>query len=335
MGKGDKHKYDPLMGQLQPLIDTQKEISGKAGSAGLDVVTKAGDNYDYVTKFFKNIMEGAPDSDLMRFFNSDEVTKNADENAQQLSEFGVRGSRRAATLGQSAFDRDSAINRVLTQIRATAPDKIAQLTQALGNLGLGELSSSVGAGAQASNTLFGVEGLKQADADRRAALLGSIFEAVGGVAGAVACWSTHGSHIYVPHGKIAASLIKVGDEVLSFNKETKEKVIRKVIRIRNTARQITKIITNGSTIIRPTPTHEFYDSEFKEVLCANVETDDLLTIASLNGGIRLIDRPITIMGEETNDVMIVKLDDENENYPLIVNGYLCLDDDPLVVKGEN
>lgn len=188
LGLFDKKKTDPyaaLMNQLQPLIDEQKKISGQAGDQGLSDASKASGDYDYVTKYLKTFLTGS-DDELLKQFDVSGATKNIDENEQQLSEQGVRGGARAASLGQSYFDRDASINRILQQIRQSAPDKIAQIAQAQGNLGTGLLSSALGGGAAASQNIFGIEGIKQADADRRAALISSILSAIGGTAGALA-----------------------------------------------------------------------------------------------------------------------------------------------------
>lgn len=322
-----KDPYADLMNQLNPLIEQNKQITGAAGTAGIANIGGAKDDLNYVSKYLKSLLEGSDDN-LLKLFDSSEITKGIDENTQQLSELGVRGGRRAAVLGQQNFDRDSSISRILSQLRFGAPDKIANVAQILGNLGLGELSASTGAGAQASNVLFGVEGLKQADKDRKTELIGSIFEAIGAIAGTAACVSIWGSHFYVPTGKIAANLLQVGDRVCSFTKEGVP-VIREVIRIRTKPQQVTRIISNGNTIIRPTLTHEFCDPQFdKNVNCGSLESEDLLSI--VNGKNHEIhEKPIKIMGEEKNDVIIVKLDNEEDSYPLIINGYICMDDDPL------
>lgn len=186
-GSGNKKKEDPysaLMSQLNPIIQSQQKINEQAATAGLANVGAAREDYDFINKYLKDILTGS-DENILKLFDTATLTQNIDENTQQLSEQGVRGGRRAAALGQSYFDRDAAINRVLQQLRFAAPQHMSQISQAIGNLGLGELSASTGAGAQASNVLFGVEGLKQADADRRANLIASIFTAIGGAAGAI------------------------------------------------------------------------------------------------------------------------------------------------------
>lgn len=330
IGGGDKKKKDPyedLLSQLTPLIEQNKQISGAAGKEGLANVGAAREDLDYVSKYLKSLLEGS-DDDLLKLFDSSEVTRGIDENVEQLSELGVRGGRRAAVLGQQNFDRDSSISRIISQLRFGAPDKMASVAQVLGNLGLGELSASSGASAGASNVLFGVEGLKQADKDRKAELIGSIFEAIGAVAGTVACVARMGSHYYVPAGKISAHLVKIGDDLLSYTLEG-EPIVRKVIRIRETPRQLTKIISNGNTIIRVTPTHTFLDVKFdSETIAGTVEDGDALSFVNGDRS-KLSEKNVKVLGEEFNDVHIVKVGDEEKSYPIVVNGYLCLDDDPL------
>lgn len=171
------------MGQLNPIIQSQQKINEQTATSGLANTAAARSDYDFVNSYLKDILSGS-DENILKMFDTATLTRDIDENVQQLSEQGVRGGRRAAALSQSYFDRDAAVTRVLQQLRMAAPMQIAQIGQAIGNLGLGELSASAGAGAQASNILFGVEGLKQADKDRRTQLISSIFQAIGGAAGA-------------------------------------------------------------------------------------------------------------------------------------------------------
>lgn len=184
-GKKKADPYAALMAQLNPIIQSQQKVNEQAATAGLSNVGAAREDYDFINKYLKDILTGS-DENILKLFDTAALTQNIDENTQQLSEQGVRGGRRAAALGQSYFDRDAAINRVLQQLRFAAPQQMAQISQAIGNLGLGELSASTGAGAQTSNVLFGVEQLKDADADRRANLIASIFTAIGGTTGAIA-----------------------------------------------------------------------------------------------------------------------------------------------------
>lgn len=184
-GKKKNDPYAALMAQLNPILQSQQKINEQTAASGLANTAAARQDYDFVNKYLKDILTGSDDN-ILKLFDTATLTQNIDENVQQLSEQGVRGGRRAASLSQAGFDRDASINRVLQQLRFAAPMQIAQIGQAIGNLGLGELSASQGSAANASNVLFGIEGLKQADADRRAQLISSIFSAIGGAAGAIA-----------------------------------------------------------------------------------------------------------------------------------------------------
>src|ERR1041384_6057307 len=180
--KKQEDPYAKFLEDLKPYLDANKEITTKASEAGLANISAARNDYDCVNNFLKEILTSSDDN-ILKMFDTASATRNIDENEQQLSELGVRGGRRAANLGQSYFNRDAAIDRILKQIRFAAPGQIANIGQAIGNLGLGELSASTGAGAQASNVILGVQGLEQQDKDRRNALIGSIFEAIGSAAG--------------------------------------------------------------------------------------------------------------------------------------------------------
>lgn len=181
-GGKKKDPYADLRTQLSPFMEQNKKIATEAGTAGLADTTTARNDFNYVSSYLKKLMEGG-DEELMKLLDISGATRNIDENQQQLAELGVRGGRRSSILAQSGFDRDAALSSILKQLRFSAPDKIAQIAQGIGNLGLGELSASQGSSAQASSAIFGIEQLKQQDKARKSALIGSIFEAIGGAAG--------------------------------------------------------------------------------------------------------------------------------------------------------
>lgn len=181
-GGSKKDPYADLLGQLNPIIDQNKKISSQAGDAGLADTTSARNDFDYVSSYLKKLLTGS-DDELLKMLDASGATKNIDENQQMQSELGVRGGNRASILSQSGFDRDAALSNILKQLRFSAPDKIANIAQAIGSLGTGELNASVGAGANASNVIFGIEQIKRADKARKAALIGSILSAIGTAAG--------------------------------------------------------------------------------------------------------------------------------------------------------
>lgn len=168
--------------QLDPLIRLQTQISESAGRAGQQDISSAREGIGFVQDFYKKILSGS-DDDLMQLLDVTGATRNIDENEQLASELGVRGGRRAAALGQASFSRDAALNNMLKQLRFATPNQLAQLNQVLANIGLGELSTAVGAGAQASNSIFNVANLNQQEADRRNSLINNIISTAGSIAG--------------------------------------------------------------------------------------------------------------------------------------------------------
>lgn len=170
--------------QLDPLIKIQTQIAEAAGKSGQQDISTARSGISFVDDFLKKILTGS-DDELLKMLDVTGATKNIDENEQLLSEIGVRGGRRAAGLGQASFNRDAAISNLLKQLRFNAPNQLAQLNQMLGNIGLGELSASVGAGAQASNSIFNMENLGQQESDRRTALISNIMQTAGSLAGVI------------------------------------------------------------------------------------------------------------------------------------------------------
>lgn len=177
--------YADLLNQLSPYLNQNKEIANQTGNAGLADTTFARNDFNYVSDYLKKLLNGS-DDELLKMLDASGATKNIDENQQMQSELGVRGGRRASILGQSGFDRDAALSNILKQLRFSAPDKIANIASMIGNLGVGELNASMGASGANVNTIFGVEQLRQADKARKAALIQSIFQSIGGVAGTLA-----------------------------------------------------------------------------------------------------------------------------------------------------
>lgn len=183
-GRGSSSSSSVSQAQLDPLIQLQTKIAEAAGKSGQEDIASARGGINFVQDFYRKILTGS-DDELLKLLDVSGATRNIDENEQLMSEIGVRGGQRASVLGQSSFNRDAAINNLLKQLRFSAPGQIANLNQVLGNIGLGELSTAVGAGAQASNTLFGQANISQQEADRRTNLISSILGTAGSLAGVI------------------------------------------------------------------------------------------------------------------------------------------------------
>jgi|SRR6185295_14483822 len=173
-----------LDSQQQELIDIQKKLAEYGIPAGKANFEKAGSAYDTSLDFYKKILTGS-NEDLLSLINADEYTKSADEAQATAYSLAGRSGNRAATLAGVEESRAGNLNRILTQLRASAPGEISSIGQAIANMGAQQLSAGAGGLSSASNSLFGLSQLKQQDADRRAQLIGSIIGTGGTILGAV------------------------------------------------------------------------------------------------------------------------------------------------------
>jgi len=170
--------------QLQ-LSDTLKKLADYGIPAGKESFEKASGAYDTSLDFYKNILNGS-NEDLLKLINADEFTKSADEAQATAYNLAGRSGSRAATLAGVEESRMGNLSRVLTQLRSSAPSEIANIGQAIANMGAQQLGAGTGSITSASNILFGLSNVKQQEADRRAQLIGSIIGTAGSIAGAVA-----------------------------------------------------------------------------------------------------------------------------------------------------
>lgn len=172
-----------LVNYLAPIYKTQANTMSTSAAAGAKDIATGRNDLEYVTNWLKTLHTGS-DDELLKMLDASEVTRNADDQEQQLSEFGVRGGARAAGLAQAGFNKDAALNRVLQGLRFAAPDKIANIATMIANIGVNETNASLNAGGQAANILFGVEGIAQQAKDRKNALIGQILGTAGTALGA-------------------------------------------------------------------------------------------------------------------------------------------------------
>lgn len=184
-GGGSKSKtpaspaIDP---QLQQLIDLQKGFAQYGFPAAQSNFGKAGAAYDTSLDFYKKILTGS-DEDIMSLFNAKEYTKSADESNDLAYNLQGRSGARAATLSQTSFDRQGFLQGILEQLRLGAPDHIANIGQAIANMGAAQAGASTGTAQGASNILFSQQQLQQQAADRRTNLISSIIGSAGSILG--------------------------------------------------------------------------------------------------------------------------------------------------------
>lgn len=181
-GKGSKD-VQGLNNQLQPLVDLQKKFAEYGFPAAQESFGKANSNYDTSLDFYKKLLNGS-NEDVLGLINADEYTKSADESEATAYNLAGRSGSRAATLAGVNESRAGNLNRFISELRTSAPEKIANIGQAIANLGAQQASLATGTSINASNILFGIQGVKEHEADRRAQMISSIISGAASIAGA-------------------------------------------------------------------------------------------------------------------------------------------------------
>ena len=173
-----------LDAQQQQLIDIQKQIANYGIPTSKTNFEKAGAAYDTSLDFYKKLLSGS-NEDLLGLLNADEYTKSADESEASAYNLAGRSGSRAATLAGVNESRMGNLYRIISQLRSSAPSEIANIGQAIQNMGAQQLSAASGGLNSASNSIFGLSQLRQQEADRRSQLIGSIIGAGGTILGAI------------------------------------------------------------------------------------------------------------------------------------------------------
>lgn len=173
---------DALNQSQLDLVNLQKEFAQYGFPASQENFGKASGSYDTALDFYKKILTGS-DDEILKLINADEFTKSTDESQALAYNIGGRSGTRAASLANNSFDRSAILQKIISGIRAQAPGEISNLGQAFANMGAQQAGASTGTAQGASNIIFGIKQLQQQEADRRAALIGSLIGAAGSVAG--------------------------------------------------------------------------------------------------------------------------------------------------------
>jgi hypothetical protein len=185
-GGGSKKPSSDIQGlntQLQPLVDLQKKFAEYGFPAAQESFGQASNVYDTSLDFYKKILNGS-NEDVLGLLNADEYTKSADESEANAYSLAGRSGSRAATLAGINESRVGNLNRIISELRANAPDKIANIGQAIANMGAQQASLATGTSINASNILFGIQNVKTQEADRRAQMIASIIGGASSIAGA-------------------------------------------------------------------------------------------------------------------------------------------------------
>lgn len=321
--------YDNLLTVLQPHMKLLSDIGGSQSTAANVDFTKAGTGYDEALNYFRSIL-GGDRTNLLKNLDATAITRSYDEQARQNYELAPRGGRRAATAANLDFSKMSELNKLLQYLRGQAPGQIANIAQALTGQGSARLGSAINSMNAVTGLRTGIENaneqLQQQAADRKAALIGSIFEAAGSVAGAWLGCNTLDTWILLPNNNYKQLKdIEIGDKICSLIDERLEESV--VIRKDIIEKQEIHELTCNDTSLKGTLSHVVAAMNDVEVTFEDVALHPMsLPMVGDNG------LAITVMNgfkplNRIEDVAILKLNNEHHNYNYITNGLISIDAD--------
>jgi hypothetical protein len=325
VGGGKKTKTPTMNDQLAPYLqqysDIAKQYSNQAG-ADYNVADK---NLNDVLGYYHNILNGSRE-DLLKTVDASGLTAATDEQERQNYELASRGGRRAATGANLEFDKLAILNKYLQSLRGEASGQITNIAQLFANMGQGKLSAAMGGTAGASNLLFGEEQIKQQIADRKAALISSIFEAIGGAAGmAIGCNTLDTWILTLKHGYIQLEDIRIGDKVYTLVNEKLEEA--KVIRKDTLKNQNIYELNCNDSLLKGSLSHVLTGVDNSEVIFEDILTEVALIPLYKNDEFITTSVKSFKQLNEKEDVAILKLNNEKDNYNYITNGFISIDAD--------
>lgn len=320
-----KKKKEPNINELlAPYLKQYSDIATTYSGQAKEDYSKATLGYDEAMKYYQNILNGSRE-DLLGTIDATGATAALNEQERQNYELAPRGGRRAATAMNLDFSKMAELNKLLQYLKGQAPGQIANISQAFANMGQGKLAAAMGGTAGGTNILFGEEQIAQQEKDRKAALIGSILGAAGSVLGTFAC-NTLDTWIYTSNGYKQLAELEIGDRVYTLGAEEKleeAKIIRKDLK----ENQEIWELTCDDTCLKGTLSHviggmnnnEYSFQNLAEVLIPLpiYKNDELFT---------------TIMKslkkkDKKEDVVILKLNNEKQNFSYITNGLISIDAD--------
>jgi hypothetical protein len=173
---------------LSPYLQKQGQISDYSLDAGKENIAAGTAGIGSLINHYKGLISGSRDEVLSNVDVSG-ITKSYDQAASNLANFGARGGRSAGQLAGLDFEKASQINKIAQNLRDTAPHELENLYNSLLGLGTGQLNLAAGTNAANLSSVTGVANSAlqkaMADAQNKAALIGSIFSAAGGTLGAI------------------------------------------------------------------------------------------------------------------------------------------------------
>jgi hypothetical protein len=320
-----KPKEPTLADQLAPFLKTYTDTSKQYSDQANTDYGVADKNLTGVLDYYHNILSGSREN-LLKTVDASGLTAATDEQERQNYELAPRGGRRAATGANMEFDKLAILNKYLQSLRGEAPGQIANLAQVFANIAQGKLSAAMTGTAGGTNIVFGKEQVAQQVADRQAALIGSIFSAIGSVAGLAIGCNTLDTWILTPkHGYIQLKDIRVGDEVYTIAEEKLEQA--KVIRKNILQNQEVYVLNCSNGLLKGSLTHTLAGMDDSEFTFKDIPTDVILIPMYVNDDFMTTSVKSFSKIDRKEAVAILKLNNERSNYNYITNGFISIDAD--------
>ena len=167
---------------LQPYIN-QYQAEGDWGVAfGKDQLQQASSQLDYLTKYFRDILEGSQ-SETLKNIDAAGITESFDDAQKALTQDYVRGGLRASQTAALPFEKSSAVNKVVQELRTLAPQQLAQLAQLVQSQGALGLQYGQSNRDNVVNIMNMIQQVRDKARDRASALTGSLISAGASVIG--------------------------------------------------------------------------------------------------------------------------------------------------------
>lgn len=179
---GGQKQASKYQATIQPNINIAKDLSLWGSTKGKETLDKGMMGIDELTKYWGDILHGSPDH-LLQSVDASSITAGMDQALDNTIQNAPRGGIRAGTVANLQFDKAAAINKAITSIRGLAPDHLQALAQYTASLGGNLVQFGADQNEAVTNMLNFVEQVRQAEAQRKAGIFGSIMAAVGGVLG--------------------------------------------------------------------------------------------------------------------------------------------------------
>jgi hypothetical protein len=177
--KDEKAQEKQIVQQSNALINQQSEASRAALGQALPFINDARSAIQGPLDYYRTIASG-DQSAIAKLLGPelDGIKQRSQQGLQNLSEFGVRGSRMGDRINDQNTSDLSQINQSFLGARSGANDQLSQIAQLLLGGGTSLFNASTGASGNALQALLGNRDALNKNASTRASAVGNLIGAV-------------------------------------------------------------------------------------------------------------------------------------------------------------